>query len=103
MTKQQILERLKNQPTRNKIQEILDSPEFDLMLQYAELSRGSYSLSAKPSPHPHVQQENNGGVKGWSKLKYLLMQTITRVEKDLRNLSSDNQEKEEPVEYDESY
>lgn len=44
----------------------------DKMLELCNCFRAPYNKDAKPDPLPHVQAENNGGMKAWDKLAYLL-------------------------------
>ena len=51
---------------------LINSGDLTKMLELANCFRRPYNADAEPSPHPHIQSEQNGGSKGWAKLEYLL-------------------------------
>tara|TARA_R110000772_G_scaffold18184_4_gene50787 strand:- start:4243 stop:4590 length:348 start_codon:yes stop_codon:yes gene_type:complete len=55
-----------------KWRQLVSSGEMKDMLMLANCYRGDFSKSKKPSELPHIRQEENGGMRAWDKLEYLL-------------------------------
>ncbi len=54
--------------------EISHDPRLTKLLNHLEQNhKGRFSESRVESPHPHIQQERNGGTKAWNRLCSLLL------------------------------
>jgi len=52
---------------------LIKSGRLEQMLTLANCFRGEYSKTQKSPSEPHIRQEQNGGMRAWDKLEYLLM------------------------------
>lgn len=83
---------------RAAIAKMVASEEFSFLLEWAERKRGIYAPSYPESKEAHIQTERNGGMKGWGKLKYLLNNAPTIME---RESSTNNDTRDDEVNYTE--
>ena len=67
------IEQLTGDPVfMKKWRDLIKSGDMDKILELCNCYRGSYAKDHKPDLTPHVQSENNGGMKAWDKLEYLI-------------------------------
>lgn len=65
---------LENNPERRRrIKAMVESEDFKALIRYCETKKGKYSDTFPEAKEPHIQDERNGGNKGWNKLRHLLM------------------------------
>jgi hypothetical protein len=57
----------------SKWRSMVSSGDLEKILRLANCYRGEYAKTQKPPEQPHIRSEQNGGMRAWDKLEYLIM------------------------------